>query len=249
MTLIIVQKSMRTAANLTSTLLAHHVILKLEAILDREAKISHEEFASQIERRLGSGEGDNAKGPDMKVWSKGRGLTDVSVPNTFGRTRLICHQVDWMSTEFCYTPIIQSQSTNTSYDLSPAAESSSDDIAHKGVFLVALGMRYKAYCANLGRSLIVDPSKVCYFRFTHITGPNPTCTFQEQESIYALLLSLQTEMLAYLKDGVAARDAYQHALAFVKEKKPDLEKHFVKNIGHGVRESCLCGWIYSESLS
>ncbi|KAF9821701.1 hypothetical protein IEO21_00547 [Rhodonia placenta] len=192
-------KSMRTAANLTSTLLAHHVILKLEAILDREAKISHEEFASQIERRLGSGEGDNAKGPDMKVWSKGRGLTDV----------------DWMSTEFCYTPIIQSQSTNTSYDLSPAAESSSDDIAHKGVFLVALGMRYKAYCANLGRSLIVDPSK-------------------EQESIYALLLSLQTEMLAYLKDGVAARDAYQHALAFVKEKKPDLEKHFVKNIGHGM---------------
>lgn len=72
------QKSMRTAANLTSTLLRHYVLQKLETILDREAKISHEAFASQIEARLGYGEGDNAKGPDMKVWSKGKGLTDVS---------------------------------------------------------------------------------------------------------------------------------------------------------------------------
>ena len=69
---------MRTAANLTSTLLAHHVAVKLETILDREAKISHEAFAAQIEARLGYGEGDTAKGPDMKVWNKGRGLTDVS---------------------------------------------------------------------------------------------------------------------------------------------------------------------------
>jgi hypothetical protein len=46
-------------------------------ILDKEAKITHEQFASQIEARLGSGEGDDAKGPDMKVWSKGRGLSDV----------------------------------------------------------------------------------------------------------------------------------------------------------------------------
>lgn len=69
---------MRTAANLTSTLLAHHVAVKLETILDREAKISHEAFASQIEGRLGYGEGDNAKGPDMRVWQRGKGLNDVS---------------------------------------------------------------------------------------------------------------------------------------------------------------------------
>lgn len=69
-------------------------------------------------------------------------------------------QVDWSSTEFCYTPIIQSQSTSTGYDLRSSAESSADDMAHKGVLLVALGMRYKGYCANLGRSFIVDPSKV-----------------------------------------------------------------------------------------
>ena len=38
----------------------------------------HEAFAAQIEGRLGSGEGEDAKGPDMKVWTKGRGLSDVS---------------------------------------------------------------------------------------------------------------------------------------------------------------------------
>ncbi|EKM55643.1 uncharacterized protein PHACADRAFT_173804 [Phanerochaete carnosa HHB-10118-sp] len=192
-------KAIRTAANLTSTLLAHHVAVKLETILDREAKISHEAFAGQIEARLGYGEGTDAKGPDMRVWSKGRGLTDV----------------DWSSTEFCYSPIVQSQSTSTGYDLRFSAESTTDDMAHKGVLLVSLGMRYKGYCANLGRTFIVDPSK-------------------EQEAIYALLLSLQNDLLSFMKDGVTARDVYQHALTYVKEKKPELEKHFVKNVGHGM---------------
>jgi hypothetical protein len=72
------QKVIRTAANLTVTLLTHYVAVKLETILDRETKISHEQFAAQIEARLGSGEAENAKGPDMKVWGKGRGINDVS---------------------------------------------------------------------------------------------------------------------------------------------------------------------------
>ena len=46
------------------------------------------------------------------------------------------------------------------YDLKPTAESTGEDMSHKGVFLVSLGMRYKGYCANLGRTFIVDPDKV-----------------------------------------------------------------------------------------
>ena len=56
-------------------------------ILDREADITHDAFASQIEARLGSGEGDNAKGPDMKVWNRGRNLSDVSLFVHRARTR------------------------------------------------------------------------------------------------------------------------------------------------------------------
>ncbi|KZT44099.1 FACT complex subunit SPT16 [Sistotremastrum suecicum HHB10207 ss-3] len=192
-------RSVRLASNLASTLLTHHIAPKLETILDKEAKISHAAFAEQIESRLGSGEGENAKGPDMKVWSKGKGLFDV----------------DWASAEFTYSPIIQSQSTSTGFDLRSTAESSQDNLAHKGFFLVALGMRYKGYCANIGRSFAVDPTK-------------------EQESVYALLLSLQTEVLSKMKDGTPAKDVYNHALAVVQREKPDLVKHLPKSIGFGM---------------
>ena len=61
------------AAALTSTLLKHHAAPKLESVLDKESKITHEMLSAQIETRLGSDD----KGPDMKVWSKGKGLENV----------------------------------------------------------------------------------------------------------------------------------------------------------------------------
>jgi nucleosome binding factor SPN SPT16 subunit len=130
--------------------------------LDKEGKITHEQFAGQIEARLGSGEGDDAKGPDMKVWNKGRGSNDVSIRwSTFSTLRSdMVYQVDWGSTEFCYSPIIQSKSSKTGYDLKSTAESSDDPIAHSGVFLLATGIRYRGYCANVGRTIIVAPTKV-----------------------------------------------------------------------------------------
>lgn len=55
------------AGNLTRTLLQHHIAPKLETIIDRQTKISHEGFAALIEGKLGSDD----KPPDMKVWEKG----------------------------------------------------------------------------------------------------------------------------------------------------------------------------------
>jgi nucleosome binding factor SPN SPT16 subunit len=71
------QKAIRLASNLTSTVFSNYVAPKLETYLDKETVITHADFAEQIENRLGSGEGENAKGPDMKVWNKGKGLQDV----------------------------------------------------------------------------------------------------------------------------------------------------------------------------
>lgn len=76
---------MRTAANLSSTLFTNHVAVKLEQILDKETKISHQAFADQIESRIG----DDEKPPDQRVWSKGRGLAEV---NAFQKT--ICLSKD-----------------------------------------------------------------------------------------------------------------------------------------------------------
>ena len=44
-------------------------------------------------------------------------------------------QVDWLSTEFCYSPIIQSRSSADGYDLKPTVDSSVEDLSHKvGLF-------------------------------------------------------------------------------------------------------------------
>lgn len=72
------KKATQTAANLTSTLLKHHVAPRLESILDKESKISHDMFSAQIESRIGSGDVKDGKGPDMKVWGKGKGIENVS---------------------------------------------------------------------------------------------------------------------------------------------------------------------------
>lgn len=118
-------------------------------------------FAAQIETRLGSGEGTSAKGPDMKVWSKMKGIEGVSISLQFSFDHSHLNQVDFQSVEFCYPPIIISKSSKSGYDLRYTVESSEDNIAHKGVFLVAFGIRYKSYCTNVGRTFIVDPNAVC----------------------------------------------------------------------------------------
>ncbi|KAF7338622.1 FACT complex subunit SPT16 [Mycena venus] len=191
-------KCLQLAGVLTSTLLKHYVTDKLESILDKESKISHEMLSAQIEARLGSGDGSNAKPPDAKVWSKGKGLSDM----------------DWSLVEFCYPPIIISRSSSSGYDLRYTVESTEDNISHKGVLLVAFGLKYKSYCANVGRTFIVDPTP-------------------EQEAQYDLLLKLQQDLLTKIKHGSSTRDAYMAAINFVKERKPELEKNFAKNIGFG----------------
>lgn len=56
--------------------------------------------------------------------------------------------------------------------------------------------------------------------------------------IYNLLVSLQSEVVREMKDGKTLRDVYQFAVEYVREKKPELEKNFVKNLGSGVRPLC-----------
>jgi nucleosome binding factor SPN SPT16 subunit len=159
----------QTAARLTSTLLKYHVAPKLESILDKEAKISHDTFAAQIEARLGSGEGSLAKGPDMKVWNRGKGLDDVGVPYHAGvilaLTRPFCCRLTGNWLNFVIRPSLfldRASLDKSGYDLRYTVESSNDNIAHKGVFLVAFGLRYKSYCANVGRTFIVDPNPVSH---------------------------------------------------------------------------------------
>ncbi|RUS30293.1 hypothetical protein BC938DRAFT_479592 [Jimgerdemannia flammicorona] len=55
-----------------------------------------------------------------------------------------------------------------------------------------------------------------------------------QEKNYEFLVELQHRVLSAIKDGVKIKDVYQKGLGHIKARRPELEKHFVKNIGFGM---------------
>ncbi|KAI8985467.1 FACT complex subunit spt16 [Pilobolus umbonatus] len=114
--------------------------------------------------------------------------------------------VDW-----CYTPIVQS---GGKFDLRSSAVSNSEKL-YPGAIICSLGVRYKFYCSNICRTFLIDPSK-------------------PQEKNYEFLLEVQNRVLDSLRDGVKIREVYQKAITLIKQKRPDLEKNFTKNVGFGM---------------
>ncbi|KAM7191452.1 transcription elongation complex subunit [Naviculisporaceae sp. PSN 640] len=115
-------------------------------------------------------------------------------------------QLDWI-----LGPVIQS---GGKFDLKWQADSE-EDVLHPGVIIAAMGLRYKSYCSQIARTYMVDPNK-------------------SQESNYRFLLAVHKLVINAIRDGAVVKDVYAKALKYVKEKKPDLEKHFLKNVGFGV---------------
>lgn len=115
-------------------------------------------------------------------------------------------QIDW-----AYGPVIQS---GGAYDLKLTATSNNNNL-QPGIILSSFGIRYKTYSSLIGRTYLVDPSK-------------------SQEANYAILLNIHEAVLKEVRDGAVAKDVYNKALGLVRAKKPELESHFVKNIGAGI---------------
>lgn len=115
-------------------------------------------------------------------------------------------QLDWT-----VGPLIQSGGT---FDLKASAQVN-DEILHPGVILATMGLRYKTYCSLIARTYLVDPNK-------------------SQESNYKLLLKVHNLVLKEIRDGASCKDIYVKAHALVKSTKPELEKHFLRNVGAGI---------------
>ena len=60
------------------------------------------------------------------------------------------------------------------FDLKPSALSTKENLYYYGTVTCSLGARYKSYCANIGRTYFVNPTK-------------------GQEKAYKLLLEIQQE--------------------------------------------------------
>ncbi|XP_043952874.1 FACT complex subunit SPT16 [Gambusia affinis] len=115
---------------------------------------------------------------------------------------------DPSTVEMCYPPIIQS---GGNYSLKFSVVSDKNHM-HFGAITCAMGIRYKSYCSNLVRTLMVDPT-------------------QEMQDNYNFLLQVEEELLKELKHGVKICDAYSAVMEYVKKEKPDLVAKLTKNLG------------------
>lgn len=115
-------------------------------------------------------------------------------------------QLDWIVGPAVYS--------GGKFDLKMQAEPSEDNL-HPGVIIAGMGLRYKSYSSNIARTYMVDPNKT-------------------QESNYKFLLSVHNLVLKEIRDGTVAKDVYNKALSYVRSKKPEFEKHFLKNVGYGI---------------
>ncbi|TRY65512.1 hypothetical protein DNTS_021734 [Danionella cerebrum] len=116
--------------------------------------------------------------------------------------------VDPSTVEMCYPPIIQS---GGNYSLKFSVVSDKNPM-HFGAITCAMGIRYKSYCSNLVRTLMVDPP-------------------QEMQDNYNFLLQVEEELLKHMKHGVKLSEVYSAVLEFVKKEKPDLLSKLTKNLG------------------
>lgn len=115
--------------------------------------------------------------------------------------------IDSRLVDTCYMPIIQSGGT---YSLRFAAQSNDDNI-HYGSIVSSLGIRYKRYCSNISRTLMIDPN-------------------EDQKKNYEFLLQVSDEIINRLCDGAVLSDVYQQAVDFVKSKRPDLTDKLTKTL-------------------
>lgn len=117
--------------------------------------------------------------------------------------------VDTSMLDICYPAIIQS---GGNYSLKFSMTSDKNHL-HFGAIVCSLGARYKQYCSNIVRTLLVNPSE----------------TVQDN---YNFLLSLQEELLKLLVPGKKLCDIYEAALAFAKKEKPSLAENLTKTFGY-----------------
>ncbi|XP_057320695.1 FACT complex subunit spt16 isoform X1 [Microplitis mediator] len=128
--------------------------------------------------------------------------------------------VDVSQVDMCYPAIIQS---GGNYTLKFSVVSDKN-VLHFGVIICSLGARYKSYCSNIVRTLLV----------------NPTSAIEEN---YNFLLQLQEEIMKKMTPNTKISAVYEAGIAFVKQEKSSMLEHLTKNFGFAMgiefRESSL----------
>lgn len=116
--------------------------------------------------------------------------------------------VDVSQVDMCYPAIIQS---GGNYNLKFSAVSDKN-ILHFGAIVCSLGARYKSYCSNIVRTLLVNPT-------------------DEIQNNYNFLITIEEEIIKKLVANTKLSDVYEAGVNFVKKEKPNLLDNLTKNFG------------------
>jgi nucleosome binding factor SPN SPT16 subunit len=129
-------QNIKTASLITARTMTSYVAPYITSLIDNGKKQTHEKISESIESVLN----DERKKARLKIDSP----------------------VNWKLVEWCYPPIVQS---GGKYDLKPSAVSDGSNI-HAGTVIVGFGTRYRSYCSNLGRTILINPEKVFFNSFS-----------------------------------------------------------------------------------
>lgn len=194
-------RNAKVAAVMTCAIMRKHLIPKLENIVDDETAITHSKLAEDLEELFDD-------------------------PRKLASAWKAAAQIDRDRVDMSYPPIVQS---GGAYNLKPNAETT-EEVLHygtadsSGVILVSMGARYKSYCANLSRTILVNPT-------------------EGQRKAYEVLTKLRETLLALFIAGTRIGDVMVKAKEFIAAEAPELLPNFVKNCGSGMgivfRERCF----------
>ncbi|CAG5135919.1 unnamed protein product, partial [Candidula unifasciata] len=116
--------------------------------------------------------------------------------------------VDTSQLDVCYPAIIQS---GGKYSLKFSTTSDDNNLQFDAI-VCAMGVRYKSYCSNIVRTLLVNP-------------------VESVQKIYEFLVQVEEEIIAKLQHGVKLSDVYSAGLSVVKKDHPELEGNLINSFG------------------
>ncbi|KAM0682615.1 FACT complex subunit spt16 [Mitosporidium daphniae] len=178
------QELIHQAAKSSSSLLQGYVTDQILSVIDADKRaVTHSDLSEKIENAVAALSEKRAK---------------FKVPSG----------VEPEHIEMCYPPIIQS---GGNYSLKPSAVSDGEPL-HPGAIVCSLGLRYRSYCSNVGRTFLIDP-------------------IPQQETDYKFLEETYDYLLSQIHTGLPLASIYTLGHDFVNTKRPDLEKSWLSTIG------------------
>ncbi|XP_065185359.1 FACT complex subunit SPT16-like isoform X1 [Sycon ciliatum] len=131
-----------------------------------------------------------------------------SIEKTLHQNKQLLGNADPSEVEVCYSPIVQS---GGDYSLKFSLVSNDKNLKYDTI-ICQMGARYRSYCSNIVRTMMVQPSET-------------------QQEDYKILLETEEVLQKELKAGVKLCDVYSKTYDFLSSKKKSLAEHATKTFG------------------